>query len=278
MAFRLIACPSCDGFALTATDPKRTHRSLVAILDGRPFTPAQTLEYGAVDAVVAKTGGVAKAIELADHFGKRPKASIGAIKRAVYFGGSLPLPEGIKLEAKEFLELDVSKEGQELMLGYQAGTTTLSELPLYVPGIYDKSIRGRKAACEVREAVTVDSNRTRTVGLRCRVVEFASVEVNQWPLRSRSGHFCFRAMSLLRVDLKRRSSVGADRRGVRGRHLVWQRPEQRLQYLGAAAEQAAETATERAGAMGQVRPFYARTRAGLPEQPCAAGSGVRARA
>ena len=121
-----------------------THRSLVAILDGRPFTPAQALEYGAVDAVVAKGDVIRKAVELADYFGKRPKASVGAIKRAIYFGGSLTLPDGIKLEAKEFLGLDVSEEGQELMLGYQAGTAILGDLPLYVPHVYDEALsRGK---------------------------------------------------------------------------------------------------------------------------------------
>jgi len=117
-----------------------THRSLVAILEGKPLTPAQALEYGAVDAVVAKENVIGKAIELADHFGKRPKASVGAIKRSVYFGGSLPLPDGIKLEAKEFLGLDVSKEGQELMIAYQAGTAALGDLPLYVPSVYEKAL------------------------------------------------------------------------------------------------------------------------------------------
>ena len=121
-----------------------THRSLVAILEGKPFTPEQALEYGAVDAVVPRANVIGKAVELATHFGKRPKAAVGAIKRAVYFGGSLPLPEGIKLEAKEFLGLDVSQEGQALMLGYQAGTAVLGGLPLYVPGIYEEALAAGK--------------------------------------------------------------------------------------------------------------------------------------
>lgn len=117
-----------------------THRSLVAIMDGKPFTPAQALEIGAVDAVVPKARVVAKALELADHLGKRHKASIAAIKRAVYMGGSLPLPEGIKLEAKEFLGLDIAEAGQRQMLAYQQDTATLGELPLYVPGGYDAAL------------------------------------------------------------------------------------------------------------------------------------------
>jgi enoyl-CoA hydratase/carnithine racemase len=117
------------------------HRSLVAILDGKPFTSAQALQIGAVDAVVPKADVVATAIDLAGYFGKRHKASVAAIKRAVYFGGSLPLPDGIKLEAKEFLTLNVADEGQALMLGYQAGTASRGELPLYVPGGYEAALQ-----------------------------------------------------------------------------------------------------------------------------------------
>ncbi|MFY0531193.1 enoyl-CoA hydratase/isomerase family protein [Nannocystis pusilla] len=117
------------------------HRSLVAILDGKPFTPAQALEIGAVDAVVAKETVIARATALADELGKRHKPSIGAIKRSVYFGGSLPLPDGIKLEAKEFLGLDVAEEGQRRMLAYQAQTRERGELPLYVPGGYEEALR-----------------------------------------------------------------------------------------------------------------------------------------
>jgi len=112
------------------------HRALVAILEGKPFAPAQALALGAVDAVVPKSEVVAKAVELAAQLGKRHKASFAAIKRAVYFGGSLPLPDGIKLEAGEFLRLVVSEVGQARMLAYQEQTARSGELPLYTPGGY----------------------------------------------------------------------------------------------------------------------------------------------
>ncbi|MDC3952774.1 enoyl-CoA hydratase/isomerase family protein [Polyangium jinanense] len=117
------------------------HRSLLAILDGKPFTPAQALEIGAVDAVVSKANVVAKAIALADELAKRHKPSLAAIKRSVYFGGSLPLPEGIKLEAKEFLGLDVAEEGQRRMRAYQEQTAARGELPLYIPGGYEAALQ-----------------------------------------------------------------------------------------------------------------------------------------
>lgn len=118
-----------------------THRSLVAIIDGKPFTPEQALEIGAVDAVVRKADVVAKACELAGHLGQRHKASIAAIKRAVYFGGSLPLADGLKLEAKEFLGLNVAEVGQERMVAYQREAALAGELPLYVPGGYEAALQ-----------------------------------------------------------------------------------------------------------------------------------------
>src|ERR1700730_14626394 len=72
-----------------------THRSLVAILEGKPFTPAQALANGAVDEVVPPGDVVTRATELADYFGLRPREAIAAIKRAVYFGGSMELSEGL---------------------------------------------------------------------------------------------------------------------------------------------------------------------------------------
>jgi enoyl-CoA hydratase/carnithine racemase len=46
-----------------------THKSLVAILEGKPFTPAQARANGAVDDVVAPDDVVTRAPELADYFG-----------------------------------------------------------------------------------------------------------------------------------------------------------------------------------------------------------------
>lgn len=113
-----------------------THRSLVAILEGKPFTPAQALANGAIDEVVAPDDVVTRATELAEYFGKRTKGSVEAIKRSVYFGGSMSLSEGLHVERTEFLGTDQSKDGQELMLQYLADIESTGELPLYQPDIY----------------------------------------------------------------------------------------------------------------------------------------------
>lgn len=116
------------------------HRSLVAILEGRPFSPQDALAIGAVDAVVAKDQVIAKAVELASHMAKRSKPAIGAIKRAVNFGASLPLQDALGLEAKEFMGLNMSAEGQTRMIAYMQDADRLGDLPLYVDGVYAKSI------------------------------------------------------------------------------------------------------------------------------------------
>jgi enoyl-CoA hydratase/carnithine racemase len=117
-----------------------THRSLVAILEGKPFTPAQALANGAVDEVVAPDDVVARAIELAEHFGKRTKGATAAVKRSVYFGGSMSLSEGLHVERTEFLQTDQSDAGQELMLDYLATTEATGELPLYRQDTYAQAL------------------------------------------------------------------------------------------------------------------------------------------
>lgn len=113
------------------------HKALLAILSGEPFTPAQALEIGAVDDVVAPDHVLDRAIELAQHLGSRPKSSRAAIKRSVYFGGSADLEQGLHIERSEFLATALSGIGQELMLDYMANTDAAGELPLYQPGVFE---------------------------------------------------------------------------------------------------------------------------------------------
>lgn len=117
------------------------HRAVAAILEGRPFAPQEALSLGAVDAVCIRSEVMSKAIAVAKTFATRHKAAIGAIKRAVYFGSSLPLPEGVKLEAKEFLALVMSPEGQTRMIAYDEETVRTGELPLYLDGRYEAALR-----------------------------------------------------------------------------------------------------------------------------------------
>ncbi|WP_069758585.1 enoyl-CoA hydratase/isomerase family protein [Streptomyces sp. LUP47B] len=132
-----------------------THRSLAAILEGKPFTPAEALANGAVDQVVAQQKVLAQAVELAERFGKRPKGSVAAAKRSVYLGGSMSLEDGLHVERAEFFTRVMSKEGQELMLDYLQTTDATGELPLYRPDTYAQalasgSVPGRRSTKTTR--------------------------------------------------------------------------------------------------------------------------------
>ncbi|AMY20301.1 MULTISPECIES: enoyl-CoA hydratase/isomerase family protein [Nocardiaceae] len=116
------------------------HRALTAIMEGKPFTPATALEVGAVDAVVPREQLMDKALELAQHFGARSKEAIGAIKRSVYLGGSMPIEDGLAKENAEFISLMPSARAQELMLDYMASTEALGELPLYDSEVYAQAL------------------------------------------------------------------------------------------------------------------------------------------
>lgn len=115
-------------------------QSLAAILEGKPFTPAEALALGAVDEVVPKHQVLERAVERAEYLSRRSKQSLGAIKRSIYFGSSLPLEEALQLEHAEFLVRDQSKEAQRLMLKYIAATKVSGELPLMNPEIYSRAL------------------------------------------------------------------------------------------------------------------------------------------
>ena len=117
-----------------------TQQSLVRILEGKPFTPAEALALGAVDEVVPQDRVLERAIERAEYLGLRSKESLGAIKRSVYFGGSMSLTKGLQFEHAEFLVRDQSKEAQRLMLEYIATTEATGELPLFNPKTYERAL------------------------------------------------------------------------------------------------------------------------------------------
>ena len=117
------------------------HKSLHAILEGKPFTPQQALALGAIDEVVPQSDLVPRALELAEYFGRRVKGSVEAIKRAIYFGGSATLEEGLREEHIGFLGVAKSNEGQELMIDYLEATDDNGELPFYDPEALAEGIK-----------------------------------------------------------------------------------------------------------------------------------------
>jgi len=117
-----------------------TQQALIAVLEGRAFTPAEALELGAIDEVVPQEQVLARAIERAEYLSRRAKDSLGAIKRSVYFGSSLSLEQGLQFEHAEFLVRDQSKEAQRRMREYIATTDATGELPLLDRGTYARAL------------------------------------------------------------------------------------------------------------------------------------------
>lgn len=117
-----------------------TQQALLAVLEGRAFTPAEALRLGAVDEVVPHDDVVARSVERAEYLGRRSKQALGAIKRSIYFGSTLSLEDGLQLEHAEFLVRDQSKEAQGRMLEYIATTDATGRLPLLHRETYARAL------------------------------------------------------------------------------------------------------------------------------------------
>jgi enoyl-CoA hydratase len=125
-----------------------SHRGLVAILEGKPFTAEEALAVGAIDELVPAERLISRAVERATYLAARPTEAIKAVKRAVNVGGSLSMAEGLHLERTEFLASLPQPQAQEIMLRYLRDTAETGELPLYQPGGYDAALAHGNAAVD----------------------------------------------------------------------------------------------------------------------------------
>ena len=108
-------------------------KALRMILDGHPLTPTEALDVGLVDQVVDGESLLSVAVKEAARLGARPKAAIGAAKRAIYQGASLRLDRGLRFEASEFVGALGTEEALDAMQAYVQATSELDELPAYNP-------------------------------------------------------------------------------------------------------------------------------------------------
>lgn len=115
-------------------------------LDGGPLTPSQALAVGLVDQVVPAAQLLEISTTEASRLGRRPKAAIGAIKRAITIGGSLPLVDGLRFESAEFLGTITTPESIAAQRAYIKRTGELGDLPVGVPTEIERTLeRGRFA-------------------------------------------------------------------------------------------------------------------------------------
>src|SRR4030095_10866059 len=114
------------------------------MLSGDPLTPERALDVGVVDQVIDADQLLTVAVAEAARVGARPKAAIGAVKRAVYHGGSMRLDRGLRFEASEFVGALGTADALEAMRAYVDLTSQLDELPAYDPDSVTASLaRGR---------------------------------------------------------------------------------------------------------------------------------------
>jgi enoyl-CoA hydratase/carnithine racemase len=130
-----------------------SHRALVAILEGKPFSAEEALAVGAIDEIVPADRLISRAVERATYLAARPTAAIAAIKRAVNVGGSLSMAEGLQVEGAEFLAALPQLQAQEIMLRYLRDTAEAGELPLYRRGGYDAALLHGSTAVDVTSKV-----------------------------------------------------------------------------------------------------------------------------
>jgi enoyl-CoA hydratase len=130
-----------------------SHRALVAILEGRPFSANEALAVGAIDEIVPADQLISRSVERAKYLAARPTEAIAAIKRAVNVGGSLSLAQGLHLERAEFLASLPQRQAQEIMLRYLHDTAEAGELPLYQPGGYEAALAHGNTAVDTRTKV-----------------------------------------------------------------------------------------------------------------------------
>jgi enoyl-CoA hydratase/carnithine racemase len=86
------------------------------ILRSRIVSPRQALAIGLVSEVAEDAS--ARAVEVAEALAERSPVALAAVKRAVLRGSSLPLAEGLRVEADSFLATMVSNEGAKTMREY----------------------------------------------------------------------------------------------------------------------------------------------------------------
>jgi len=115
-------------------------RALRLVLDGGPLRPAEAAELGLVEEVVPAGELLERAVAIGERLGRRSKGAVAACKRAVYEGGSQPLPDGLRVERAEFLSALTTPEAQDFMAAYLSALERTGELPAYDPAAMDQAL------------------------------------------------------------------------------------------------------------------------------------------
>ncbi len=107
-------------------------RALELMLEARPLDPQAALDAGLVHRVVPADALLAEAQGTAARLARRAPATVGALKRAVYDGGSRSLAAGLHVERAEFLAVASAPPAIRGMRAYADAVEQLAD-PLRTP-------------------------------------------------------------------------------------------------------------------------------------------------
>ena len=107
-------------------------RALELMLEARPLDPAAALAAGLVHRVVPPATLLAEAQATAARLARRAPATVGALKRSVYDGGSRSLAAGLHVERAEFLAIASAPAALRGMRAY-VDAVEASDDPLRTP-------------------------------------------------------------------------------------------------------------------------------------------------
>jgi enoyl-CoA hydratase len=93
-------------------------RALEMMLEGRVLTPSEASDLGVVHRVVTSDELAGEVAATAARLARRAPATVGALKRAVYEGGSRGLPDGLHLERAGFLSVAARPAALRAMRAY----------------------------------------------------------------------------------------------------------------------------------------------------------------
>lgn len=104
--------------------------ALESMLEGTTYTPADAEALGIVNRVLAKERLLDEAREIAQRLARRAPASVAALKRAVYEGGSRSLTEGLHVERAGFLSSASHPAARKAMKEYADYIDEYGDAPL----------------------------------------------------------------------------------------------------------------------------------------------------
>jgi enoyl-CoA hydratase len=103
-------------------------RALEMMLEGRALEPEEAEEVGVVHRTATPDALMDEALTTAERLARRSPVAVGALKRAVYEGASLPLQSGLHIERAGFLAASSTQAARQAMRAYADEVERLGDI------------------------------------------------------------------------------------------------------------------------------------------------------